>query len=316
MLPPSKPTIKLSNYLLNLRTDIKLVGQSVVFKKWHHRRYKTFLSGAKDLNISSTFYRNIIIGKSNLPLWVLKKMCLIDSSLSNQVYENVEYFTAKKEMDRLPKVMSPKLAYYIGYLHGDGHVDRNQKRISFSEVYVEQLELIKELTQDLFNVSGSIYLKVGKKGHRANFIDIRRVTINSFFSDILSINRGKRESNIIPKIILDKKEFLRWYLCGLFDAESAIPTNPKNRDNIYIELSMRDTKLVEKVKIFLEENFGIKSYGPYKRIFRNPYNGKQTIGSELKIRKHSEIIRFLNEIGTLHPNKVRRKELIMKILGP
>lgn len=314
MLPPSNPKIPLDNFLLLLREDIKLIGISPILQKWHKNKMPNFSFACKKLEISENFYRCIINGKKPLPLWFLKRLSHLDSNLSNKIYKNFSFVTARNSKDILPTFINPQLAYYIGFLHGDGHVDRNEKRISFSEKYGPQLEIINKLTNLLFNVDGDLYFRK-EKTRKFWTLDVRRVTINSFFSDVLGIKRGKRISNKIPEIIKENKGLLRWYLCGLFDAEGAMPLKPKNKKNLYIDIAMRDSQLINEVKDLLYSIFGITTYGPYRRLAKSPHSKNVSIEAELKIRKHSEIKKFLSIIGTIHPDKVRRKKLILNLLN-
>ena len=313
MLPPDKPKKPLSNFLLLLREDIKIVGVSQILQKWHNRNMPSFTLGAQKLKISKNFYRCIIQGKNSLPIWFLKKLSHLDKDISGKIYKNFSYITARNSLDILPKSINPQLAYYIGFLHGDGHVDKNEKRISFSEKYNSQLKIINKLTKTLFNVKGDLYFRK-EEDRKFWTLDVRRVTINSFFSEVIGIKRGRRTSNEIPKIIMKNKELLRWYLCGLFDAEGAMPLNPKNRKNLYIDIAMRDAGLINYVKNLLVKNFDITPYGPYRRIAKSPHSNNLSIESELRIRKQSEIIKFLTKIGTMHPDKIRRKNLILSLL--
>lgn len=310
MFPPENPNIILYNYLLNLRENIKIGGVSFLIKKWHDKRFPTYSLASKDIGISESFYRRIVTGKMIMPIWVLKLIFKIDPKLINKIFQEDIYFTGKDTKDLLPKSINPQLAYYIGYLHGDGHINSNGKCVSFFDKYIGQLEVINRLTKSLFNVKGRVYIKKSK----ALVLDIHRISIHSFLSDVLGLKKGKRDSNKIPDVIKKKKILLRWYLCGLFDAEGAMPLHPKKRRDLYIDIAMKDIELINSVKIILEEVFNIKAYGPYKKIAKNRKIKKVTVESELKIRKLSEIKKFLIEIGTIHPDKVRRKGLILNLL--
>jgi hypothetical protein len=316
MLIPKEPNIPLLNYLLSLRDDIKIIGASDILKNWHNLNFDSYAAVSKKLSISESFYRRIITGKNPLPIWILKILNQFDNSLLKTIYNANIYFTARNCKDNLPKSINPELAYYIGYLHGDGHIDSNGKRVSFFDKYVGQLTIMKRLTKILFNVQGKIRIRKNKKTKgEVPTLDIRRVTINSFLSEVIGIKRGKRDSNDIPSNIQQNKILLKWYLCGLFDAEGAMPLNPKKRRDVYIDIAMKDVKLINSIKILLESKFDIHSYGPYKRIAKNPKFKNPTVESELKIRKLSEIKKFLNSIGTMHPDKLRRKELILSLLN-
>jgi len=315
MLPPGNPHIHFDNYLLRLRNDIKIIGASPLLKNWHDTSFKSYNSASKKIGLSESFYRAFVTGRLAVPIWALELIYNIDKKIIDEIYHSNIYFTARNKKDVLPKSINPKLAYLIGYLHGDGHIDSNGKRISFFDKHMEQLELINRLIKIIFNVEGSIYIRKNKiYNSKSPTLDIRRATVNSFFSEVIGIKRGKRDANKIPSIVKQNKILLKWYLCGLFDAEGAMPLNPKNRREIYIDIAMKDKDLIYSVKLLLEKEFGIKSYGPYVRIAKNNKIKNPTIESELKIRKLSEINKFLSIIGTIHPDKLRRKELMLNLL--
>jgi hypothetical protein len=315
MLPLDNPNISFDNYLLKLRKDIKITGASDLLKNWHNHSFKTYLSASKKIGLSESFYRAFVTGRLAMPIWALELIYKIDKKLIDEIYHSNIYFTARNSKDRLPKSINPKLAYLIGYLHGDGHIDSNGKRVSFFDKYIEQLELINKLIKNIFNVDGDIYVRRNNFfNSEAPTLDIRRVTVNSFLSEVIGLKRGKRETNKIPLVIKQNKILLKWYICGLFDAEGAMPLNPKRKRDIYIDIAMKDKEFIHSIKLILEKEFDIQSYGPYVRIARNNKIKNITVESELKIRKLSEIEKFLTIIGTIHPDKVRRKELMLDLL--
>jgi DNA-binding transcriptional regulator WhiA len=315
MIIPKEPSVPLKNYLMILRKDIKIIGASDLLKEWHSSHLKSYKFISEKIGISESFYRSCINGKVAVPIWVIRLINGIDNNLIDKIYNREIYFTARNKKDLLPKSINPNLAYLIGYLHGDGHIDSNGKRISFFDKYIGQLEFINQLVGDLFNVKGSIYLRKNNFfNSTAPTLDIRRVTINSFLSDVIGLKRGKREENVIPKIIKNNKILLKWYLCGLFDAEGSMPLNPKKRRDIYIDIAMKDKTLISSIKEILEKEFGIKSYGPYIRIAKNNKIKNSTTESELRIRKLSEIKKFLSIIRTAHPDKIRRRNLMRQLL--
>ncbi len=316
MFPPNKPRYPLKNYLLNLRDNIKIADISTLLQEWHSCNFSSYLIASKTLGISESFYREIIQGLRYLPIWILKRLAKYDSLLTDVIYTSNPHFTGRNHKEILPFFINPKLAYYVGYLHGDGHIEKTGSGVSFSEKYISQLNIINSLTKKLFHCNGSIFVRMSRINEPYYRLQIRRITINSFFSDVIGIKKGKRYHNKIPFVIKEYKELLRWYLCGLFDAEGSMPLNPKSRRNLYIDIAMKDINLISEIKDLLEGVFNIKPYGPYKRIAKSPMAKSVTFESELKIRKYSEIRKFLNTIGTIHPDKVRRMKLILRLLGP
>jgi len=313
MLPPQNPRIALPNYLLDLREDIKIVGAEKILLKWHRNNFKTYSEAAKTFKLSESFYRRVITGLNPLPIWILRKICENNRRLLDEIFYTGIKFTARQGRDTLPKHVDPRLAYYVGFLHGDGHLDSNEKRVSFYDQYSGQINLMNELTLSIFDVPGRVFVKKNKFDRTMPALDVGRVTVNSFLSEVLKVNRGKRIANIIPGGIAKNKTLLKWYICGLFDAEGAMPLNPQKRRDVYVDIAMKDSALINEVKKILEKDFGIISYGPYQKIAKHP-SLKETIEAELKIRKQSEVIKFLEIIGTIHPDKVRRKTLILNLL--
>ena len=313
---PKKHSVPLGNYSLRLRDDIKFFGVSETLRNWCIERFGRISEAARCLGMSESFLRSMVGGRKPTPVWLIRRISEIEPAMSDRLFRDADSFTSRCKRDLFPREMTPDLAYYLGFLQGDGHVDRNEKRISFTEASRDHLDVVNEINKSVFGFHGSIYEKPNKRtGGRAYVLDVRRATVNSFVSDVIGINRGKKTRGFIPVCILKERGLLRWYLCGLFDAESSMPKNPRRKSDCYIDIAMADKDMIGKVKSVLAEDFGIMTYGPYKRFARSSISKAVTEESELRIRKYSEIARFMERIGTLHPDKIKRKETMIRLIG-
>lgn len=156
-----------------------------------------------------------------------------------------------------------------------------------------------------------------RKNANAYSIDIGGSDVSSFLSDFIGLERGRKSSGRIPRVLLVENELLRWYLCGIFDAESSMPIFPKSKSGCYIDFCMKDHGLVLEIKSVLERRFGIIVYGPYRRVAKSGRFEKVVEESEIRIRKRPEILKFLQMIGTVHPDKIKRKEMMIRLIeGP
>ena len=312
-MPPDKPRIPLENYFLSLKQNIKLLGVSDIIEEWHAREFDSYSRAARAYGISSSCYRTYIRGEKGLSIWLLKTLFSKNRQMLDTIYMRANYCQVGTDALRIPRYLSPRLAYYIGYLQGDGFIEPSQKRVAFFDQNLEQLQLINALTKSIFGRSGRFYKR---KNENTNCLYIGSVFVNSFLSQVFRIKRGKRKFNQIPPKILLNQELLRWYICGLFDAESAMPKQPLTKKSTYIDIAMKDTKLIKKLKKLLMQRFGVFAYGPYSRKVKVYKTLKINPELELRIRKHSEIKKFLSNIGTIHPDKIKRKESILNLLGP
>ncbi|MCX6803451.1 MAG: helix-turn-helix transcriptional regulator [Candidatus Diapherotrites archaeon] len=127
-------SIPLLNYLPQLDDSIKVVGFEKVLKDCHLRLRATKVFVAKKAGIHFVTYFNYLSGKNRCSLAMLKKLSVIyGKDLIETAYEGGYLFLSKKKSVNLPRTLTPELAYYIGYLQGDGCLDSNRKVVDFCD---------------------------------------------------------------------------------------------------------------------------------------------------------------------------------------
>lgn len=313
---PDEPNIKLPNYLHKLDEDIMLIGANKPLLKAFKETGNSYKKAAKEFGVHNTTIRCYLIGKTPYRIKFLKAFSRrYHSHVLDSVFDAVQHYTTKTEKVKLPKYLTPKLAYYVGYLQGDGWLGKNKKRFGFIDEYSEQMKLINALTQDLFETSGKIMedkSKISTKPY--NYLIIRRKAVNSFLHSVFEINLGIKNNLEIPKLIKQNKELLRWHLRGLFDADGTLPKNPEKAKMLFIDIALKDKSFIEEIKKKLSEEFGIETLKIYARKSKSPSSGKENITWELRIRSHKIIKRFLEEIGFIHPNKSERTKKLLSLL--
>src|SRR3989344_5844123 len=202
-----------------------------------------------------------------------------------KIYKDSIICTSKIEKVKIPKYLTPKLAYFIGYFQGDGCLGKDKKRITFADEFKEQLYIINNLTFNLFNTKGSIRLGTSSISTK-NFyrLEINRNIINLFLNKYWKFFRGAKENIRIPKIMFKNKKILRLYLMGLFDAEGTLPKNANKCKQIFIDIAMKDLLMIKDIRKALKE-FGVTTLRPYPRKSISPTTYKINITWELRIRK-------------------------------
>jgi len=120
---------------------------------------------AKQLNITQTTISSYEIGKLNANRIPLQKIC---ATLTINFYDFLQKHTKpylSKEI-KLPVILDQKLAQFIGYLIGDGSIEKD--RITFFEQNKEVALEYKKLFDQYFNLDCSYKFRKSK-----NYISIK-----------------------------------------------------------------------------------------------------------------------------------------------
>ncbi len=215
--------------------------------------------------------------------------------------------TARKKKVFLPIYLTPQLAYFLGYLQGDGYLGSDKKTYGFADEYLKHLYYINKINKELFNCKGSIRKKRDIMSTKYSYdLQIRRNIINSYLHSIWGIPRGIKNNLQIPNKMCKNKNILKWYIKGLFDADGTLPKNPKKMKQPFIDLNMKDKDFIIRINKLINKKFEIKTLKLYCRIKKSPNSDYMSKTWEIRIRKHSEIKKFLKEIGFHHYNKQKR----------
>ncbi len=175
-------------------------------------------------------------------------------------------------------------AYLLGAMH-DGTFNKHNRRFRFSQAGTEWLMVLKKC---LARIGYNAWMY--REGSQRNVYVLETLAgfLDAYFSPVQL------------KTVGEKKAYLR----GFFDAEGGIPKSPTAR--FYVQLVQNDRNKLNVLKILLGEleiQTG-KIHNPSFRVDPDYFR--------MFVRKDS-YARFLTEVGTWHPRKLRTLRRRMKI---
>ncbi|PIN85848.1 MAG: hypothetical protein COV47_00065 [Candidatus Diapherotrites archaeon CG11_big_fil_rev_8_21_14_0_20_37_9] len=309
--------IPIPNYIEKLDNNVMIIGINDILQKSHAKSTLKYNEAGKLIGLSESYYRAHINYKPHASIWFLKLFSKkIDPEIFNKIYqkENIE-FTAKTKKIKLPKKITPELAYFLGYLYGDDCLTSCKKQIIFSDEYLTQIMTIERIAQKLFDSAGYIRemnTTISLKPHYN--LEIKSSVLNSFIHKVFGINRGIKTNLKIPVLIKKNKTLIQYYISGVYDADGTLPKNPEKAVQLFIDITMKDKKFIKEIKEELL-GFGIETLKIYKRIAKSPTSDFLSKTYELRIRRKSMLLKFLQEINFKHPNKAIRAEKMIKLLS-
>jgi len=195
---------------------------------------------------------------------------------------------------RLPSVVDKDLAGYLGYLLGDGFVDKYSAVATVAETEIDILPKLQAMVSRLFDVTPRLVRRL-----RAD----RTVPMTDLYvnSECIATNLGFLRERRVPHLILISgnkvvAEFLRW----LFEADGTVFSNGRGRRAV--GLKAKDIELLRDVQILLLR------WGIHSRID----------GNALLIRRGEDIVKYWKHIGFVSKKKVVKLEALAeeaKIFG-
>jgi len=317
---PNEPKIPLDNYLLKLvdkkdgiGSSLYLYGVEFFVKELWEEITESDKILKKDLleklQVQASPFCAIMKGKRGISIQQLYKLLTLWGKLCNKndselkkkwdgIYKN-DFLIAsfsKPIKVKLPKFITPKLAYIIGLIIGDGCFDcsSNKERIKINEKNREQLELIiKPITEELFGIKCYV-----RKDNPGPCLRIFSKSVYRFFRKVLGIKVGR-----IPKLIWTLDETNKSFLIrGLFDSEGDVDAN-------YLRSKVRisqNSKQFLKNLLLLMKSIDISANGPYGPNF----GSRNGVCYNIEVRKKSEILKFKQIIGTSHLEKNKKLEIL------
>jgi len=296
-----------SIYLKGIERFIQEIWAEMVKDNWKTLRVRQLIPEELDVHYMMLYdYKS---GKKTIPIQTLYKLLLLWKKYCRKTNKDVDRkwdeiyrsdFTLsshKSHSISLPKSITPKLSYLLGWLCGDGHIeDRwNHYLIKISEKSTNQINFVlKPLVKELFNIDAPIF-HIYEGGYGLQF---GNKPIFRFLAQVLKIKVGK-----IPELVykLDKIN-KKYFLAGIFDAEGDV-SKTRNR----ITISQANLEFINQL-IYLFKEFNIN--------FRGPYKHKTNLGIwyTIRLEKQDEVLKFFDYIGIYHIDKLKRlKEKLIKI---
>jgi hypothetical protein len=316
---PLEPRIPLKNYLLDLVTEsdgkessiylkgvekfIQEIWAEIVKNSWRTLHVEKLIP--EKLGVSGIYpYKN---GKKAISIQNLYKLLILwkeyckktEEDLKekwNEIYASDYVFSVHKGLQptKLPKYVTPKLSYIIGWMCGDGHmVDYGRHYlVNTTEKSIHQLEFVlKPLFEQLFNVKIPLFTYPGK-----NVLQMGSRPIFRFLTRVLKIKVGE-----IPQIVksLDPVN-KKYFLMGVFDSEGSVDFSYLNAR---IAIHQANSKFLEEVSNLFKD-LAIRFTGPYR------HETEKGIWYHIQIRKKTEILKFIKEIGSCHIEKFRKLKIL------
>lgn len=207
-----------------------------------------------------------------------------------------------------------ELAFLIGSLTGDGHLQEDRSLISYYAKDLHDIEFHNNLFNRMFNIKGHIY--PDKKAHKLFFYS---KPLSSFLIRAGMPIGNKLECKFeIPLWIIGGLDiFKSYYLSGLYSAEASIYNTVNNRWTIAIEMYKHikyrnnGKKYMDQVRQILN-SVGVKTSKVHtrERVFRK--SGEISVGYRIDIGK-KEFGNFFKQIGFSNRNK--QNKLIFALRG-
>jgi len=188
------------------------------------------------------------------------------------------------------KTMNESFAYFLGVLH-DAHIICREKVCQYGfEIEQKNKEYalyLSSLINELFSLNTMLEVRKRKWGTYYRI----RVYSKKIYEEIMKYDFKKC-------LAKEPKRIKRCLIQGFFDAEGSVTVNE-------VRMFNKDVELLEAVRAVLSKEFGIKC----AKIVRS--NGDVM---QLPIYAKQEKYKFLNQIGSTHPEKrsLREKKRVKK----
>lgn len=204
--------------------------------------------------------------------------------------ENKQWLVYSNNKQRLPKILNEQLAYYIGIILGDGHIEANSIIVTTAD------EAIVESMESFYNSLDFKYTTKKRNKHYEIRINNKRflkfLLINGLLTEDLSYNK------IMPKTVSNSpKSVLISLLAGLFDTDASIAKNGR------FEISLTSKNLIKHTQILLLQlgifsSFIIKKQGKHATVYRLFINSKE----DLKKLKEYGFFKLNRKLNRIKPN--------------
>ncbi|MEK6932687.1 MAG: ATPase, T2SS/T4P/T4SS family [Nanoarchaeota archaeon] len=183
--------------------------------------------------------------KKSISLYKLNKIikeCNLDHK---KIFSKIEYAVAKtnhKKRVYLPKEITAELAEILGYIIGDGHINKSGSTIRFTNIDEHLREKINKNFSKVFGVNGFYHKDKNKAPEIHLLSSVTAEILNKYFD----IPRGKKEKIVkVPEIIFrGDKKIIKHFLRALFDCEAYV-------GDYHIEFSSASRELTNQLKHLL-----------------------------------------------------------------
>jgi len=226
------------------------------------------------------------------------------SNLWQVISANVRGFTVggAPNVTFLPKMLTPRLAYFLGVLFGDGSLSSGDKRYAIKvDDETEFLpHFIKKLSAEMFGVSGTVV-----KDRNGHSWSCNSKVLHIFLNEIFQMPVGKKKGLLaMPKSIKGAPLGIqKWFIVGLMDSDGSVAGSKNPNASPRLELRLSCLQLLIDIKEALRK-FGIYIGGPYLHA----HDGSALIATT-SLR---QIRKYAMRVGFLYPNKVKLMRNILE----
>ncbi|MFH1391250.1 MAG: hypothetical protein ABIH20_02985 [Candidatus Diapherotrites archaeon] len=252
------------------------------------------------------------------------KSFLADEHLQfNVISQTKDYYllSLANRITTLPKYLTPKLAYFIGYFYGDGGLKNIEKsfkitgrfdhKFKIADEFLVQIKQIKFLFEHLFGLEIPVRFERIHKGERTHYIEMTNKIIYLFLTKVFGLPCGKKDNKLnTPQIITNSStELQQWFLRGLFDADGdtrAVEAGFKSQSRVKIR--MKQLHFISELKPFIESVFKVSVNGPYF--------DSEGDSAYIQVERQADIIKLSGLNLFIHPIKKWRlkktREFLLK----
>jgi len=220
-------------------------------------------------------------GRASVPF---KALLSLKNFVSTEEFEliksNCDYFCTKTSSPaKLPKVISPELAWLVAAILCDGHLTLNGGRASFEVSDLKLVNTFSTIFSSIFQIRMNKLNIRDRVGYNQTYVrQVNNVPSSLFFNKVFGIPLGRKSAIIVvPEIIKQSDlEVKRAFLKGVFDTDGG-------KRGGGLGLTSLSKMFVDDVNELLKE-FGIKSSSD---SWINKRYGKKCFGSRFKIDANS-----------------------------
>lgn len=198
----------------------------------------------------------------------------------------------------LPEKTNPKMAQFLGYFTGDGHV-KQHKLVYITDKDISNLKFYSALAKEVFGVAGVIQL------NERNRLAIYSTLVAKFLEAVENRRSPKRR---IPEFIQKStEETASAFLRGLFDAEGTVSNSTNKSVSMYS--SSTDIAAVTQALLL---RFGIRSEN--REVIKHA--GEKTFtGKMIRINNPHDLLKFAKKIGFSSEDKKKKLNHLLTIVG-
>jgi len=330
--------MKIKNYLLDLddklyskpgSDNIRVYGIGEIIKEIYSdlKKFKSIPEIENEIR-SHQVFSNWILGKSGIAIQDLYSLCLSWKGICrkseeefellwDKIYAETKYFgSTNGKQIKLPKRIDYKLAYLLGVILGDGHLADPNKSYDKLTTYNSELRItdqnketfisLASIFKGLFGYNPRIYSEQSKVDRTFYRFVIRLKSLHRFLMVVCGMPFGDKRGKVkIPEIIKNAPPDLqKWFIAGFFDADGSIGLT-KNRWPV-IHISQYDSSILKEI-IDISSKLGVNWLGPYD--YKYKYNN-----CTIKIYNKRDAERFLSNIPSLNPIKLKQREILCQKL--